>query len=603
MRPRSPRTRPLALPGGALLGLGFLLGTLAAPGTRAAPSDPKAVALAQRSMDAMGGKAAFEARPFVRFDWAVERDGNIGVRFEHRWDRATGRYRLDGKTKEGKAFRVLFNVNDRQGRAWLDGKLLEGKEASDYLEMAYGRFINDSYWLLMPWKWLDPGVTLADGGAKELGGQAFEVAILTFEKGTGMTSADRYWGFISKQSGRMERWEYLLEKEDGSPGDGAPTAWTWSDWKDAGGGVRLATRMTKEGEGPRVAIVFPVAALEAEVPAGAFDPPAAGAPAAATATPPGAGAAAAPAAGSPAAAGVKEAIVVVHSADQTATLIETQFLEVVGNAPTGLGPREAVVANGRILFVTNEGTPDKPGNTLTVIDVPTAKVLRTVDLGANKQPHGMALAADGSLFVTTEATKSLLKLAAKDQSIEKVYRTDQDGTHMVVLSPDGKRAYTSNRGSGSITAIDLANGKVTSVPAGNGAEGIDVTPDGKELWVAMRGEEKVKVFDAATLALLATVPSGKMPVRVKVTPDGKWVLVACNESNDLRLYDRALRTPAGTIALGAAPEGLLIAPGDEIAFVTLPKADQVALVDIVRKELLGSVSAGKEPQGLAWARW
>jgi len=597
MRFPSPRTRPLDLPGVWLLGVAFLLAVLAPLHVVAAPPDPKAAALAQRSMDAMGGKAAFEARPFVRFDWAVERDGTIGARFEHRWDRATGRYRLDGKTKEGKAFRVLFNVNDRQGQAWLDGKLLEGKEASDHLEMAYGRFINDSYWLLMPWKWLDPGVTLAYAGEKTIGGQSFEVALLTFEKGVGLTSGDRYWGFVSKQSGRMERWEYLLEKEDGSPGEGAPTAWIWSDWKEAGGGVRLATRMLKEGEGPKVAIVFPVAALEAEVPAGAFDPPSA-----ATA-PAGAGAALVPAVGSPEAAGVKEAIVVVHGADQTATMLETQFLEVVGNAPTGIGPHEALVAKGRTLFVANHGTSDKPGNTLSVIDVPTAKVLRTVDLGANGRPHGLALGTDGSLYVTTEGSKSLLKLSPKDQAIEKVYRTDQEGTHMVVLSPDGKRAYTSNRGSNSITAIDLATGKVTSVTAGNGAEGIDVTPDGKEIWVAMRGENTLKVFDAATLALLASVPTGKVPMRVKVTPDGKWVLVTCNESNDLRLYDRTLRTPSGEVALGGAPVGLLLAPGDEIAFIVLPQADMVALVDIVRKELIGSLSAGHEPQGLAWARW
>jgi len=301
--------------------------------------------------------------------------------------------------------------------------------------------------------------------------------------------------------------------------------------------------------------------------------------------------------------GIKEAIVVVHRADQTATLLETQSLEIVGNAPTGVGPGEALVAHGRTLFVSNAGTADKPGNTVSVIDVPTAKVTRTVDLGVNGRPNGLALAADGSLFVTTEASKSVVKLAAKDQSIESVYRTDQDGTHMVVLSPDGKRAYTSNRGSGSITAIDLATGKATSVPAGNGAEGIDVTPDGKELWVALRGEDKVKVFDAATLALLATVPTGKMPARLRVTPDGKGVLVICSGSNDLRLYVRATRAAAGEVALGSSPEGLMLAPGDEIAFIVLPQVDQVALVDVVRKELLGSLSAGKGPQGLAWARW
>lgn len=580
-----------------LLAFAAAAALLVAPAAPALASkkDPKAVLLAMRSMEAMGGQAAFDAQRLLRFDFAVERDGKIVSSYQHWWDRATGRYRLEGKTKEGLAFRVLFNVNDRKGQAWLDGKALEGKAAEDYVNLAYERFINDTYWLLMPWKWLDPGVTLAYDGEREVDGKAYEVALLTFDAGVGLTSNDRYWGFVSRETGRVERWEYVLQKEDGTPGDGPPNAFLRADWKEVGGGVTLSTRMERLGPGPKVAIVFPVCSLSAEVPDDTFTP---------ILRPPASEPPAGPAGRSPNEAGVKEVLILLHKSDHTATLLETQFLEVVGTLPTGLGPHEGLVSkDGRTLYVANYGTADRPGNSLTVIDIPSAKVLRTVDLGEHRRPHGLALAADGSIYVTSEESKSLLKLAAVDQAVEKVFPTGQEISHMVVLSPDGKRAYTANIGSGSVTAIDLLTGKATTAATGKGAEGIDVTPDGKEIWVAHREEGNVKVLDAETLAVLATVPTGKFPIRVKVTPDGKKVLVTCAQSNELQIFDRALRVPAGQVSLDPSPIGILIAPGGEIAFIACTQSDQVALVDINRNELLGYISAGHEPDGMAWARW
>ena len=54
------------------------------------------------------------------------------------------------------------------------------------LERGYGRFINDTYWFLMPAKMLDPGVSLASQGESALLGKAYSVVRLTFA-GVGLT--------------------------------------------------------------------------------------------------------------------------------------------------------------------------------------------------------------------------------------------------------------------------------------------------------------------------------------------------------------------------------------------------------------------------------
>ena len=65
-----------------------------------------------------------------------------------------------------------MNVNTKEGSAWLKGKALEGEEQKKPLERAYGAWVNDTYWLLMPYKLRDPGVILRLRRRGEGGGGA-----------------------------------------------------------------------------------------------------------------------------------------------------------------------------------------------------------------------------------------------------------------------------------------------------------------------------------------------------------------------------------------------------------------------------------------------
>jgi hypothetical protein len=226
---------------------------------------------ADRLMQAMGGKARFDADRFLTFRFVVERDGKEVASYDHAWDRFTGRYRLDG-LKDGKPLRVLFNVNDRKGRVWLDGTELAPDAAKPYLDMAYERFINDSYWLLMPWKWLDPGVTLHDEAPHVVNGETCDVVSLTFGS-VGLTPKDCYWAFVSQKDGLIKQWEFLLQKEDGSPGTGEHTTFTWEDWRDAGDGLLFSRKRVKVGPGPELAILFPEVKISSTVDESVLSPP------------------------------------------------------------------------------------------------------------------------------------------------------------------------------------------------------------------------------------------------------------------------------------------------------------------------------------------
>jgi hypothetical protein len=228
-----------------------------------------AAEVAKAVIEAMGGQEALESIHLLQFDFVVSRDGQELSRRKHWWDRRSGDYRLEGVTREEKEpYRVIFNVHSKEGRAWQGSEELAGEELAKELENAYGRFINDTYWLLMPWKWLDPGVHLTREEERSIDGKAFDVVKLDFDDGTGLTSGDIYRGYVSQDTGLMERWEYVLQTEDGSPGDQEPTVWDWTDWKELDAGVKVSVakrRVAGESDGPEVIIGTPVHRADADV--------------------------------------------------------------------------------------------------------------------------------------------------------------------------------------------------------------------------------------------------------------------------------------------------------------------------------------------------
>lgn len=230
----------------------FLLLTLALlPGQVQAQSTPTAGQVADRVMQALGGKEAWDATRFLRFTFAGRRT--------HHWDKWTGRHRLEGQSPEGQRYVVIQNLNTKQGEAWVDGKKQEGEAAKPWLERGYGAWVNDTYWLLMPYKLQDPGVNLTYEGRDQIDGRPYDKLHLRFQ-GVGLTPGDQYWAWINPETGLMDRWAYLLQPEPGKEPAKEPTAWRWEGWRKHGN-IMLAP-MRRQVNGDRTLELADIAVLE-----------------------------------------------------------------------------------------------------------------------------------------------------------------------------------------------------------------------------------------------------------------------------------------------------------------------------------------------------
>jgi hypothetical protein len=243
----------------ALLAFGFHPPPVAA--------DEKADAVARELVASLGGQPAWEKARQFRFDFVVEREGKTAAQFQHLWDRYTGDYRLLGTDKSGAPYAVYFNVNTRQGTAFINGRPIEGDEKLKLLETAYGRFINDTYWLLAPWKVFDPGVRREYAGEKPgPDGRVCDVIKLSFD-GVGMTPKDVYWLWIDRDGRQMVQWQYVL----GGAAEEPATA-LWKDWRTIGGiGLSLEKAIT----GRPLRILFANVAVSPSRDDSEFAPPAA----------------------------------------------------------------------------------------------------------------------------------------------------------------------------------------------------------------------------------------------------------------------------------------------------------------------------------------
>jgi len=197
----------------------------------AAGSDPRAVEIARAVLERLGGQEGWDATRFVRWKF-------FGGR-QHYWDRHSGDVRIemaerrnDADEVERPALLVLMNIDTRLGRVWAGGEEVRDREKLDeYLTLGHKVWVNDSYWMFMPYKLLDPGVTLKYAGERELeDGRPADVLDLTFGDGVGYTPENRYEVFVARDSGLVEQWSFFAEAEESEPGFTMP----WTGWRKFG---------------------------------------------------------------------------------------------------------------------------------------------------------------------------------------------------------------------------------------------------------------------------------------------------------------------------------------------------------------------------------
>jgi len=312
----------------------------------------------------------------------------------------------------------------------------------------------------------------------------------------------------------------------------------------------------------------------------------------------------------------RRSLLALSKADHTMAIVDPVTLKVVARIPVGVDPHELVASSdGKRAYVCIYGGGSL--YELNVIDLVAQKPLPNIDTRPLFGPHDITF-INGKAWFTAEGSKSIGRYDPATRKLDWSMGTGQDRTHMIYVTPDGRKIYTTNISSGTVSIfVDTLiqpgrtappNAKPrqewmhTIVPTARGSEGFDVSPDGKELWTAASEDGTISIINLETKKPAAKIDAKVFGAnRLKFTPDGKQVFISSLQTGELTILDTKSYSEIKRLKLGRGAAGILMDADGSRAFVACSPDNYVAVVDLKTLEVTSRLDVGGVPDGLAWA--
>lgn len=326
----------------------------------------------------------------------------------------------------------------------------------------------------------------------------------------------------------------------------------------------------------------------------------------------------------------QRSLLALSKRNHTLAIVDPATLQVVARLPVGPDPHEVIASSdGTKAYVSIYGGGRY--HALSVLDLIAQKALPDIDTGALNGPHGLAFVG-GKVWFTAEGAKAIARFDPATNTIDWIMGTGQNGTHMLYVTRDERRIYTTNISSGTVSILEQvalrsmgpppgtgsqpgtntpgspaatparADWNETVIPVRKGDEGFDVSPDGGELWTANAQDGSLSIIQLPSGKVTATLDAKIFASnRLKFTPDGKLVFITSLRDGDLFIYDAASRKEHKRVPVGHGAAGILMDPVANRAFIACSPDDYVVVVDLKTLEVTGHIDVGGEPDGLAWA--
>ncbi|HYS15300.1 MAG TPA: beta-propeller fold lactonase family protein [Candidatus Binatia bacterium] len=291
---------------------------------------------------------------------------------------------------------------------------------------------------------------------------------------------------------------------------------------------------------------------------------------------------------------------ITNTKSESASIIDTDTLDVVGTIPLGQGKPNRIVfhPDGRTAWVVYDKSHD-----LGVIDAESRKLVRRVKIGGN--PYNLAFTPDGRhlLVLDWSSDTSSDEVIFYDLKAEKIDGRVEVSTWPAhaIFSRDAKLLYVSGETAGDVTVIDVDKRTVVGriVHGGGDAMGLALPSDGKTLYAAA-GENKVIVkIDTATNKAVGEIPLPGIVHEATLTLDGKHLYATLRKINKIVVVRVSDDKVVATIPQKGYPDLVIMEPTGRYALVTNRWADLVSVIDLASHAQVRTIPVGKAPHGMA----
>jgi YVTN family beta-propeller protein len=294
-------------------------------------------------------------------------------------------------------------------------------------------------------------------------------------------------------------------------------------------------------------------------------------------------------------------------------------------------------AEPKLAVVLNSGEA-----TVSLIDMPTRKVIKTVPVG--KEPHHLMMTPDQkTLLIANAAGNDVVlmnpvsgELTGKIPNIIDPYQIGYSPNHKwfiangnrldrvdvyhaqgadlklaksiklgktpshVAFTSDSKTAFITLQDSSELAAIDLDTQTVIwKMPTGNVPAGVWMTPGDQYLLIGITGEDNVQVIDWKNRKEVKRILTGKGAHNFRPLGDKKHVFVSNRIASTISLINMQTLEKVGDItSLPAGPDDMEITPDGKTLWVTFRFSKKVGVIDIPSMKLITVIPVGKSPHGV-----
>jgi DNA-binding beta-propeller fold protein YncE len=264
------------------------------------------------------------------------------------------------------------------------------------------------------------------------------------------------------------------------------------------------------------------------------------------------------------------------------------------------------------------GANKNPNNKILEIDLQQKSIARTFNLGDILAPHGMAVAADGLLWVVCDIPDLLICIDTQTGQIAGRYPCPGKGAHQMALSPDGSTAYVSHK-EGPVGIFDLKSRTFTAslkvsnqqpgTGNGSGSEGIMPSPDGKHVLVIDNTANDLLVFDSQTQELLNRIelsgnifsnPKRSRMAKILFSPDAKTIAITAFAAGLVWIMDAADMSNHSPVNIAKGPQGMAFHPDGETLIVSSHDSGLLTVIDRRTKKATAALDGGSGIEVLCW---
>ena len=263
-------------------------------------------------------------------------------------------------------------------------------------------------------------------------------------------------------------------------------------------------------------------------------------------------------------------------------------------------------ADGRRAFATIESE-----HTLKVIDTKTNTVTDTIALGG--QPNECAATSDGH-YVVVPLLAPNNSAVIVDMTQKKIVKTIEVRHPHNCFTPEGGSntiVYCEARDNYFIRRIDLTTMTVTNdVKVAGDPRPFIVTADEKTLYTALSGLHGVAVIDIPhqTMSQIALPSMPWMACKVEppntpvhgiaLTEDGRKLWITSVADAGIYVYDLATKKLGKKITVGECPNWISMSKDGRYAGVSNADSDDTSILDVRSEKEIARIKVGKAPKRL-----